>query len=286
MNPAACRTTVYEPGYHTGWGPRVWRMMAVEAWSSRGLAWRLFLRDFVGRYKQTFTGLTGAVVSPVASVATLLLLNKGGVLDVGDTGVPYPVFAILSLTIWGVFSGGVGGATNAIVLNASFISKINFAREVLIVAAFGQTMVDVLIRTVLVAIVFALYGVVPAWTAVFAPLAIAPLVLLTLGLGCMASVASALVRDTAKAVHMAITFLLVVTPVLYAAPQNEVFATITRYNIVASLVGTPRDLVLHGTIAHPERYAVSSAVAVAVFFLGWRLFHLAEVRLAERMGAR
>jgi lipopolysaccharide transport system permease protein len=260
--------------------------MGQELWSSRGLAWRLFLRDFTGRYKQTFTGLAGAVIAPVVSVLTFLLLNKGGVLDVGDVGVPYPVFAFVSLTVWNLFSAGVTTSTNAVVSNTSFVTKISFAREVLVLAALGETLVELLIRILLVVVVFAIYQVVPAWTIVLAPLAMVPLLLLTLGIGFITAIGYALVRDVGKAVAMLLTFLLFMTPVLYAAPDNQLFATIARVNILTSLVGVPRDLILYGTVADPMHYLWSSLISVAVFFFGWRFFHLSEVRLAERMGAR
>ena len=277
---------VYEPGRHTGWGPRIWAEMAQELWSSRELAWRLFIRDFTGRYKQTLTGVAGAVIAPVASVGTFLLLSTGGVLDVGEMDVPYPVFAFLSLTIWGLFSAGVAASANAIASNAAFITKVNFPKEALIFATLGQTLVDVLIRALLMAAVFAAYRTAPAWTIVLMPLAMVPLLLLTLGVGFVTALGNALVRDVGKGVTMALTFLMLVTPVLYVAPKNDLFALITRWNILAGLVSAPRELALTGKIENPIHFFWSSFAAFLIFCIGWRLFHLSEARLAERLGGR
>jgi homopolymeric O-antigen transport system permease protein len=276
---------IYEPGCRNGWGPAVWRGMASDLWDSRELAWRLLVRNFVSRYKQTLLGLAGAVVTPLLSAFTFILLQKMGVLNTGDTAIPYPAYAFLSLTIWIVFSDGIPACANALVQNTNLVVKVNFPKETLVIGALGQVFIAVCIRAVLVLIVFAIYRVVPAWTVVLAPLALIPLFLLTLGLGMLLAVSNALVRDIGSFVSVGITFVFFITPVMYMPPENSLFEQLSRWNPLAGLVLAPRDLIISGTLSAPEQYAWASALSVVVFLLGWRVFHLASTRFAERMGA-
>ena len=38
-------------------------------------------------------------------------LNRAGVLNIGKVDIPYPVYALLGLTIWHIFAGGLGACS-------------------------------------------------------------------------------------------------------------------------------------------------------------------------------
>lgn len=275
----------YSPGQYAGWGPSVWIGMAGDLLRSRELIWRLFLRDFSARYRQTVLGLGWALLMPILAVGTFLFLRHAGVLEVGEIGFPYAVWALLGMTIFQIFSTGLGACTNSIVSSGSMIVRINFPKETLVLASFGQTLFETLVRLVLVAVVGAAYGVTPAWTVVFFPLALLPILLLTLGLGFLFSLANALVRDVAQLVTIGMMFVLLATPVLYCFPEGGT-GGLLDFNPLTPLVETPRGLALHGAILNPVEFTVASVISIVVFLFGWRVFHLAQVRIAERVGAR
>lgn len=277
---------IYRPGQHLGWRFAIWREMASELVRSRELIWRLFLRDFTARYKQTVLGVSWAIIMPLVAVGTFVFLNRAGILNIGEVGIPYPAYALLGLTIWQLFAGGLVACSNAIVAGGSMVVKINFPKETLVIAALGQTLVATLVRLALLIIIFALYRLVPPWTTILFPISLVPLLLLTLGLGFLLSLLNALLRDVANIVTLATTFLLFLTPVLYPAPRTGLFAAVTKYNPLAALVTGARDLVVTGYLTQPTQFAWASALSVILFVLSWRVFHLAEVRMAERMGAR
>jgi lipopolysaccharide transport system permease protein len=113
-----------------------------------------------------------------------------------------------------------------------------------------------------------------------------PLLLLTTGLGFLLSLLNALYRDISSMLTVLTSFLLFLTPVLYPAPESGTLAELNRYNPVAGLIVAAKDLVFTGRLPNPEGYAIATAVSLAVFLFGWRLFHLAEERVAERVGAQ
>jgi lipopolysaccharide transport system permease protein len=189
------------------------------------------------------------------------------------------------LTVWQIFAGGLVQCSNAIVAGGSMVVKINFPKETLVVAALGQTLVDFVVRLLLVVAALVLYRIMPPWQAVFFPLAILPMLLFTLGLGLFLSLANAIFRDIASIVTLLATFLMFVTPVLYPA-NSGLFAKVSAYNPLAVMVTAPRDLIFFGTISNAWQFAWSSALAIAIFAVSWRVFHLAEMRMAERIGSR
>ena len=277
---------IYQSGQRLGWGAHVWREMVTELARSRELIWRLFLRDFTARYKQSVLGVLWALIMPLVTVGTFVFLNRSGILNIGEVDIPYPAYALLGLTVWQLFAGGLAACSNAIVAGGSMVVKINFPKETLVIAALGQTLVETLVRLVLLIVVFTFYRLVPAWTAVLFPLALVPLLLLTLGMGFLLALLNVLLKDVANMVTLTTTFLLFLTPVLYPTPRDGLFSIVAKHNPLAALVTGARDLVVTGYLTKPTEFAWASALSVTLFLLSWRVFHLAEMRMAERMGAR
>jgi lipopolysaccharide transport system permease protein len=193
---------------------------------------------------------------------------------------------LLGLTVWQIFAGGLTACSNSIVAGGSMVVKINFPKESLVLSSFGEALVETLVRMGLTIAVFTIYRVIPPWTALLFPLSLIPLVLFTLGLGFMLSLLNAVFRDVANVVSLASTFLLFVTPVLYPEPKAPIFKTLSAFNPLAALVSAPRDLVVKGYITQPVSYIIYSALSLLIFIVSWRLFHLSEIRIAERVGAR
>ena len=261
----------------------VWREMLDEVMSSRELVWRLFLRDFSGKYRQSILGVLWALIMPLILVGIFVFLNRSGILNIGDTGIPYPVYALLGLSIWQLFATGLIACTGALVQGGPMIVKINFPKESLVIASLAQSVFEFLVRIALLVGVFAIYKVVPSWTTIFLPIVLIPLLLLTLGLGLIFALLNVILRDMANIVTLSTTFLLFLTPVLYPAPSTGLFASINQYNPLAILVSGARDIVIEGYIADPFQFAGASFFSLLLFLMAWRIFHLVEPRMAERV---
>ena len=277
---------IYRPDQGRGWGLCVWRVMLSEVSESCELIWQLFLRNFKAKYRQTVLGFLWALIMPLLTVGTFVFLNRAGILNIGKVDVPYPAYALLGLTVWQIFAGGLRACSNAIVAGGSMVVKINFPKETLVFSSMGEALVETLVRLALTTVVFALYKVVPAWTAVLFPIALIPILLFTLGLGLMLALLNAVLRDVANIVSLSSTFLLFITPVLYPEPKVGFFKAFTAFNPLAALVSGPRDLVIKGYLTQPTAYIFYSSLSLIIFIIAWRLFHLAEIRIAERVGAR
>jgi lipopolysaccharide transport system permease protein len=257
--------------------------MVRELYDSRELTWRLFQRDFSARYRQSILGYVWAVVPILVAVATFSWLNRANVLPIAETALPYPVFVLLGMTVWQLFAAGVAGATQSLVNAGSLITKINFPRETLVLAAFGQSLFEFGIRAVLVVMAFAVYGVSPAWPVVLIPFAIIPLCLFTVGLGYLLALANGVMRDTGQTSTLVLTFWMFLTPVVYPAPAAGLPTLLSVLNPVSPFVIAAQDLATLGYLSHPHSYGIGTVLSVIVFLLGWRVFHLTEPRIAERV---
>ncbi len=276
--------TIYEPDKFIKMGfSESWRDMVISLFRSRELIWRLFLRDFSARYRQSLLGVAWALLNPVITVGIFVFLNRAGILNIGNTVVPYPVFALIGISIYGIFSTGLSVCSNSIIGAGSMVVKINFPKISLVIASMGQSVVDFLVRLALIIILFIIYGITPGWTSLLFPVILLPIILMTLGLGLMLSLLAGVFRDVIHLVSLFTTLFLFLMPVLYPAPQTGLFATLNAWNPLSHLTVGCRDILISGRFTDPHGFLWASAFSILLFLVSWRIFYISESRIAERV---
>lgn len=284
MNKTQNLVTTYEPDNFLKKGYlAIFSEIFNELKKNKWLTYQLFKRDFSTMYKQSFIGILWAFIIPLVSVGTFIVLNQAGVFTIGDIPVPYPIYALLGMAFWQLFSAGLIASSNSLVNAGSMIAKINFSKKSLVVASTGKSIVTFLIQFVLVGILFVYYGITPSIAILLIPILIFPIMLLTLGLGFILALLNGVMRDIGSILPVVVTFLMFLTPVLYARPTTGILATVTNYNPLFYLVSVPRDLVLMGTITEWKGFLITSIISVIIFIVCLVVFHLAETRVAERI---
>lgn len=278
------KITTYEPDNSLRKGYRsIFGEISNELKKNRWLIFQLFKRDFFTIYKQSFIGVLWAVIIPIVSVGTFIVLNQSGVFAIGDIDVPYPIYAVLGMAFWQLFSTGLIASSNSLVAAGSMITKINFSKKSLVIASTGQAIVSFLIQLFLIVILFVYYGFKPNIAILLIPITMIPMMLLTLGLGFILSILNGIMRDIGKIIAVLMTFLMFLTPVLYTKPTTGILATFTNYNPLYYLVSVPRELVLKGTISEWKGFLIASIASFIIFIMCLIVFHLTETRVAERI---
>lgn len=276
--------TIYEPdnslkkGYFS-----MFNEIYSEFSQSKWLTYQLFKRNFLTIYKQSFIGILWALIIPLVSVGTFVVLNSAGIFVIGDINAPYPIYAVLGMSFWQLFATGLVASSNSLVSAGSMIAKINFSKKALVIASMGQSIVSFLIQFTLVCILFVYYGFTPSIAILLIPVFIIPILLLTLGLGFIFALLNGIMRDIGNTISMLITFLMFLTPVLYAKPVSGALAQVTNYNLLYYLVSAPRDIVLNGTIPEWNGFLIATAISFIIFTICLIVFHLTETRVAERI---
>lgn len=274
---------LYTPDSQARLGFGIWKEMVLELVRSRELIWRFFLRDISARYRQSVFGYFWAVMPAVVTVTTFTYLNRSRILPIGETEIPYPAYVVLGMTVWQLFATGLTTTTQSLVTAGPLITKINFSRETLIFAAFGQSVFDFLIRLILVAGVFIWFRIVPTWAIILVPFALIPLALLTIGLGFISALANGVFRDVGNGLAVLITFAMFLAPVVYPAPREWPALLINYVNPVSPFIIATQDLTTKGILSQPEGLLLGCVIGVFVFIVGWRIFCLAMPRIAERL---
>ncbi|MDH3443896.1 MAG: ABC transporter permease [Deltaproteobacteria bacterium] len=271
---------IYSPGGIRRNGQARWRIMFEDLSDSRRLIWLLILRDISVRYRQSLLGYVWAVIPQIATVGVFAFLHAWRVLPMGQTRLPYVAYALWGISVWQLFAGCLSACTTSLASSGSLVTKINFPRESLVIAAVGQPVFEFLIRLLPVTAVFAWYGLAPSWNVVLLPILLIPVILLALGLGLVLSIANLAIKDIGNALGTVLTIGMFLTPVLYPSPVRWPFTLINVLNPVSPLLTATQDLIAVGGLTRPGMFALSFLFSVIVFLVGWRTFRVTILRAA------
>jgi lipopolysaccharide transport system permease protein len=254
-----------------------------EIISNRWLTYQMFRRNFFAVYKQSLIGILWVVILPIMNVGVFAVLNNSGVFNIGEIPIAYPIFAVSGMAFWQIFAGGLGACGIALTSAGDMITRINFSKKSLIFAPMGKVLVSFLVQMALVILLFILYRMMPSPGIFLVPVVVVPVILFTLGLGFLVSIMNAVVRDVGNILSLGITFLMYLTPILYAKPRFGILAYATQYNPMYYFVTAGRDLLFYGRLSSPEGFLISCAFSAALFVVALVVFHLTETRITERI---
>ncbi|HWB01151.1 MAG TPA: hypothetical protein VG713_21825, partial [Pirellulales bacterium] len=207
--------TVYTPESPLRHPGRMAREMLRDLVASRGLAWRLFVRDTSALYRQSLLGYLWAFLPPIVTTFTFTFLNSQSILSVGETPVPYPAFVMIGTVLWQVFLDALNSPLKMVQASRGMLTKINFPREALILAGLADVLFNLLIRSLLLVPVFLYYQLPISASMLLFPLAVAGLILLGLTIGMLLTPFGLLYGDVGRAVTLFAGFWMLLTPVVY-----------------------------------------------------------------------
>jgi lipopolysaccharide transport system permease protein len=250
---------------------------------SRELAWRLFCRDFLSRYRKSLLGIFWAFLPPIATGAVFIILQAQNVVNFGKTDVPYPVYVLVGTTLWQLFTESINAPLNSVKSSKSMLAKINFPREALIVSAFYQVLLNLGIKSIIIAGVFIYFRIPPTMGLLGAFGAVFMLIALGFTIGLLITPVGALYDDIAAALPIITQLWFFLTPVVYPPPKTFPFSLIATINPVSPILNGVRDLATKGILQDSQLFITVSILTVLGLLLAWLLFRLAVTIIIERL---
>ncbi len=253
--------------------PAVWRRIDI--------VYILGLRDIKVRYKQSFAGITWAVIQPLATMFVFTAVFDG-VVKVPTGGSPYPLFALAALVPWTYFVHSITKATTCLIVDQDLIKRVYFPRLILPLSAVSGGIVDFLIALSLLLIVMPFYGATPSWAILLLPLLFLFALVTALTLGLWLSAINVRYRDVNNAIPFFTQIMMFVSPVAYPStvvPAEWQWAY--ALNPMATVIDGFRWVLLEGQPAPGPSSFVSVAVVGLGLLGGLYFFRWQEDRFAD-----
>ena len=253
--------------------------------AGRELAWRLFIRNLRGLYRQTFFGLFWAFLPPIANTAVWIFLKSQNVFTIGDTGVNSTVYILTGMILWQAFIDAFLSPAKLLNSNKNMVSKLRFPRESLLLVALGETVFNLAIRIVLLIPAFLLFSVPLHLSILLAPLPIMGLILLGLAMGILLLPIGSLYQDVGRFITLILPFWMIITPIIYVPSPNFPESLLNWVNPAAPLLIVSRDLLLYGGTEFGLLAIVFGLAAIVLMLVSLVVYRVSLPVLIERMMA-
>jgi homopolymeric O-antigen transport system permease protein len=276
---------IYSPDSQLRRPGQMLKSMWHDILASRELAWRFFLRNISAMYRQTILSYIWAFLPPVFTTLTFVFLNSQKIFSVGETDIPYPAYVMIGTLLWQVFADAMNSPLRMITQSKSFLAKINFPREALILAGIGEVLFNFAIRLVLMIVVFLWYQIPVPLTVLYAPLGIFAMMALGLMFGVLLAPIGVLYQDIEKGLPLITGMWMLLTPVIYPPPTSWPASLLVSLNPVSPLLTVTREMITTGNLYQLTGFMVVLGLTLVLLFIGWILYRLALPHLIERISA-
>jgi lipopolysaccharide transport system permease protein len=237
-------------------------------------------RNILARYRQTTLGPLWALLLPILSGVVYAIVF--GIFIGLRPGVPYAVFAITNLVLWGYATRTILTGPAALLGNLDLITRMRFPREILPIGVWLESLTDLALGGVAVAMFFVYYDVPVTRYMWLAPLVFAVFTMLVLGATFLASAVSISVRDLTHAMPVILQLLLYMAPVIYPSSiVPEAYRSLYLLNPLAVIFAAFEETLFLGRFTLGAELAVSAGISVAMLAGGYRLFKRQEWKLAD-----
>jgi len=258
------------------------RLWVADLRASGPAARRLFKRSLTQRYRLSSLGLAWAFAPSVLTAIVLIAGQRASVIGIGRGEVPPAFYGVFGLAIAQAFLESLNGLRVLFTSNPKMLQRNNIAIEGLILAAFIEVHFGVLVRLIVLAVVFFLFGVLPRFETL--PLAFTGLfgvVLIGGGLGLLLAPANSLRSDIDQVIHLLPWGLFAVTPVFLAPSAGSLLVSVYALNPLAWLFDSIRTAA-YGASGSVLPSVAAPVVGALLVLIGWFFCRFCRPYVVER----
>ncbi len=253
---------------------------------NRGLIIQLARREIAARYRGSVLGFAWSFVTPMLMLAIYTFVFS----VVFQTRWATPLnnrfeFALVlfaGLVVFSLFSECVSRAPTLLAENPSYIKRIVFPLEALPWVVMVSALFNAVISFAILILAYVVIAGVPPLTALWLPVVLAPLVLMTLGLVWFLSATGLYIRDIRQFVAIILPVLMFASPLFYPiSALPEQVRGLIGLNPLAVAMEQVRGVVLFGTAPSLGLLAASTLLSLLVAWAGVAWFRITKRGFAD-----
>ena len=247
------------------------RALFASLWGNRELIAQLTRREVLSRYRGSVLGLAWSFFNPLLMlgvytfVFSVVFKARWGPGD--ESKADFAIVLFVGMIIHGLFAECVNRAPGLILANANYVKKVVFPLEILPWVAAGSALFHSAVSIAVLLMAQLVFQHALAWTIVFLPIVLLPLLFATMGLAWFLSAIGVYVRDIGQTIGIFTMVLLFLSPVFYpvdALPEN--YRILLLFNPLTYVIEDARRVLIWG---EPPDWAILMVYVAASFAVAW-----------------
>lgn len=261
-----------------------WRKVPREVVDARFLFWNMTRAAAKAPYAGTYLGPVWTMLRPLVFLAVIMLLKRWSGARV-DEYIPYALYLYSGLILWWYFVDATKQASKSIFQYRGLITKIYYPRIITPAVPVFARVADLLVQLIPLVVLMVYFGEGPGAGLALAPLVIANMILLCLGLGYLFSALSAVVVDVERLLDYLLYVGLFLSPVLYSirTVPSEYVEIFAFANPTVGPLLMWRSVLFDSVPPAYTLWGLSLFSTALIFVLGAWLFSRVESSMSERV---
>jgi lipopolysaccharide transport system permease protein len=253
------------------------RALFASLWRNRELILQLTQREVMSRYRGSVLGLAWSFFNPLLMLAvytfvfSVVFKARWGMGE--ENTADFAIVLFVGLIIHGLFAECLNRAPGLILANVNYVKRVVFPLEILPWVAAGSALFHSAISIAVLLAAQLAFQHTLAWTVVFLPIVLVPLLFATMGLAWFLSSIGVYVRDIGQTIGIFTMTLLFLSPVFYpvdALPENYRFLLLL--NPLTPVIGDARRVLIWGQAPDWAGLMLYTAASFVVAWVGFWWF--------------
>ena len=245
----------------------------------RSLILLLAFNDVKLRYRSSVLGFAWSFLEPLLMLTVLYFVFTHILKSDIEN---FPLYLLLGLIIWYMFSRATSMGLTSLVTRANIIQNIYFRREIIVVSSCLTAFIMMGFEFAAFAIFIVAFQFVPPITIVFLPLVLIVLFFLSLGLSFLLSVLNVYFRDIQFIWQVAVQAGFFLSPIFYSLdifPEN--IRMILSINPMVHVLDIAREVTLYGNLPPLNSVIYLIVTTFGIFMLGYAVFKIKNKKIVE-----
>ena len=261
--------------------------LARNLWRHRELITQMTRREVVGRYRGSIMGLAWSFFNPILMLVVYTFVfsvvfkarwGTGGAESQSD----FAIVLFVGMIVYGLFAEIANRAPGMILSNVNYVKKVIFPLEILPVVGLGAALFHTFISLVVLLIAILLINGSMAWTALFFPLVILPLLIATLGVAWFLASLGVFVRDVGQTVNIFTSVLMFVSPVFFPISSlPEKYQVWLMLNPLTFVIEQSRAVMIFGKLPDWSGLGIYTIASLIVAWAGYWWFQKTRTGFAD-----
>ncbi|MGE5235853.1 MAG: ABC transporter permease [Acidobacteriota bacterium] len=230
----------------------------------------LIQRDLTVRYKRSVLGFFWTMLNPLLLMLILLVVFA----QLFRFQIPhYETYFLSAFLVWNYFAQSTVMAMTSLAWNGDLMKRVRVPKAIFAVSTTLSGLVNLFLSLIPLLIIMLIAGAPIRATVFFLPVSFAAMALFTLGISLGLSAVAVYFDDVAQMYQVGIMALMYLTPIMYPISiVPEKYLWLVKANPVFYLVELTRAPLWGGVLPSLEEVAISYAIALLTFALGWFVF--------------
>lgn len=253
--------------------------------SSNFLAYQMAKRDLQSQYRQSFLGFFWAFAPIITNSLVWIFLSSSGTVNVNaESSIPYIVFVVIGTTLWSIFTEALLIPLTSVNGARSILSKINFPKEALLISGFYKMLFNLVLKLILVAVILVIFGIKPGSGILLFPFILLVITIFSFCIGLLFTPIGLIYTDISKLLNTAVSFIMYITPVVYAVPRQGLFKKLFQVNPLTYMFNDARNSLIDLPLSNMTFLIAAAVISFFVMLVGLVVFRKSMPIVIEKIG--